>query len=185
MKSPLSHLLAALAVCAVILAGYGAAYAAVAAESASVAALESQIGAATATANRIASARAALAEIAGDEAAVQAYFVPESAIVAFINALEERGRAQGASVSVASVSAQTVKAHPMLALALTVTGTFGAVMRTVGSVEYAPYDLAISTLSVGQDAKSGWRADLTLSVGSALSAATTTLAAPGAVAPAR
>lgn len=178
MKPPLTHLFGALVLCVVSLIGYGVWYAALAAESASVADMQSKIDAKTATADRAAAVRASLAEISGDEAAVQGYFVPETGIVAFIDSLEAYGRSQKAAVNVLSVSSNTALAHPAFVLALTVQGPFDAVMRTVGSMEYAPYDLSLTGLSLGKDAKNSWHANLTILVGSSLTAATSTQSAP-------
>ncbi len=166
MKSPRTHFLIACVVAVAALTGYVVWYATVSAKSAEVADIQSQIDAATENASRLAAARAALVEVAGDEAKVRAYFVSEADIVAFINDLESLGLSQKAAVSVLSVSAGGSSSRPTLQLALSVKGTFDAVMRTVGAIEYAPYDLSISALSVGQDAKTSWHADLGLIVGS-------------------
>ncbi|HQT82790.1 MAG: hypothetical protein B7W98_00195 [Parcubacteria group bacterium 20-58-5] len=166
MKSPLFHLIVASVICAVAVIGYGVWYAAIETKSAAVASLESQIATKTEAASRIASARASLAEISGDETTLQGYFVPESGVVSFINTLEELGKAQGAAVSVLSVSTSGTKARPTLTLALTTKGTFDAVMRTVGAIEYAPYDLSFSTLALGQDTANNWHAAVNLVVGS-------------------
>lgn len=175
MKSPFVHLIFALLVCVSALIGYGVWYSALSAKSATVAALQSQIDAKTAAVSRMATARAAFAEIAGDEAVVHGYFVPETGVVAFIDRLEERGRSLGATVSVLSVSTSGTPKLPTLTLALSVKGTFDAVMRTVGAIEYAPYDISVSSLAAGQDAKDSWHADLTVLVGSvSASSATST-----------
>ena len=178
MKSSLFHLLAAVTLCIVALIGYGVWYSTVSAESAAVADLQNNIVAKTEAVKRIAATRASLTDIAGDEALVQSYFVPEANIVSFINALESRGTAQKASVSVLSVSESGTKAQPALSFSITVKGTFDAVMRTVGSIEYAPYALSISSLSVAQDTKSGWHADLRLLVGSMPANVTATSSSP-------
>lgn len=166
MNAPRTRFLITLAIGAAALVGYGFWYAAVSAKSADVAAVQNQIVAATETVSRITAARAALAEIAGDEAKVRAYFVSEADVVSFINALESLGLPQKATVSVDSVATGKSGTRPALLLALSVKGTFDAVMRTVGAIEYAPYDIMVSTLSVGQDAKDSWHADLSLVVGS-------------------
>ena len=166
MNAPRTRFLIVLAIGAAALAGYGFWYAAVSAKSADVAAVQNQIVAATETVSRVAAARAALAEIAGDEAKVRAYFVSEADVVSFINALESLGLSQKAAVSVDSVATGKSSGRSTLMLALSVKGTFDAVMRTVGAIEYAPYDIMVSTLSVGQDAKNSWHADLSLVVGS-------------------
>ncbi|HVB20265.1 MAG TPA: hypothetical protein VNF51_03250 [Candidatus Paceibacterota bacterium] len=166
MKSPFFHLVLACVICVGALIGYGIWYTIIESESATVDSLKNQITTNTENTSRIASARVSLAEIAGDEASIQNYFVSESGVVAFINALEALGQAQGAAVSILSVSTSGTVAHPSLTFALAVRGTFDACMRTVGAIEYAPYDLSISTLSLGQDGKNSWHADLTLLVGS-------------------
>lgn len=173
MNRPLSHfsiLLALLAVAAIV---YGVAYHAVASESSAVATLEGQIRAKTDAAARIAAARSALAEISGDEAAVQGYFVSEADVVPFIDDLESRGSSLGAEVRVVSVSVASAGLHPTLALALTASGPFDAVMRTLGTIEYAPYAIAVQNVSVSESAKGQWHADMALIVGSAPSASAT------------
>jgi len=172
MRPPFTHLVFAVLVCAAAAVGYGFWYAAVGAESAAVAQIESDIVTKTETTAHIASARASLAEIAGDEATMRGYFVPETGIVSFINGLESAGQKQSAVVNVVSVSSGTVNSRPALTFVLTVKGSFDAVMRTVGVIEYAPYDLSVTSLSVQQDTKA-WRADLTLLVGSAAVATST------------
>lgn len=151
----------------IALAGYGAWYAYVSAESQRVASLQSQIEEATKNVDHITSAKAALAEIADDEAAVQSYFVPESGVVSFINNLEQLGALQKANLSVVSVSTAGSSTQPVLLLTLSITGTFDAVMRTVGLVEYAPYDVSISKFSIMAQGKGGWQANVSITVGSA------------------
>lgn len=166
MKSPFSHIMIAAVVCIAAIAGYGMWYAAISAKSASVAALQNQIDTKTETVNRIAAARATLANVASDESVVQNYFVPEAGVVSFIDALETSGKTLGATVSVLSVGTSGTPAKPLLELTLSAKGTFDAVMRTVGAIEYAPYDLSISSLAVVQDDKNIWHADLKVTVGS-------------------
>ena len=176
MKSSLINLIVALLVCVVAIVGYGMWYGTISAKSTSVAAIQNQIDAKTETVNRIAATRATLASVASDEAVVQGYFVPESGVVSFIDSLETHGKTLGSAVSVLSVSAGGTTAKPTLLLSATVTGTFDAVMRTVGAIEYAPYDLSITAFSVAQNAKDSWTAALKVVVGSvpATRAATTT-----------
>lgn len=180
MKSSFSHLAAALGICIVSIVGYGVWYGTISSKSAVVAGLQDQIDTRTETADRIAAVRATLADIASDEATVQDYFVPEANVVSFINSLEEHGKTLGATVGVLSVSTGGTAIQPLLILSLTITGTFDSVMRTAGVIEYAPYDLSITNLSVSQNAKDLWHADLKMSVGSvpAVRSATTTLKTP-------
>ncbi len=176
MKSPFTHLIVMSLICVAVLAGYGAWYAVIVAKSASVAALQDDIDTKTESVSLMSTARAALSEIADDEATVQSYFVPETGVVAFIDSLEARGRLLGATVDVLSVSAGKTLSKPTLAFALSIEGTFDAVMRTVGAIEYAPYAISVSTFSIGQGEKQRWRASLNLLVGSV--AATTATSTP-------
>lgn len=166
MKLSLFHMIIWLSISAVALVSYGFWYAAIANKSNDVASLQNQIDTKVNMTNRIASARLALAEIAGDEAIIRGYFIPETGVVSFIDDLEARSRAQAATTKVFSVSTGGTDKQPILILALTVSGTFDAVMRTVGAIEYAPYDLSISKLSLGKDGKGAWHSDLELIVGS-------------------
>lgn len=175
MKSPLTHLLIASLICVLVIMGYGFWYGVVRDKSSVMAHLENKIVTKTETAKRIASARASLADIAGDEASMRSYFVPETGVVSFINNLEAQGKKLGTTVNVLSVSAGGVETQPTLVFSLTINGKFDAVMRTLGAIEYAPYDLSVSTLSIQQDGKNGWSATLSLLVGSvAVTAATST-----------
>ena len=175
MKSSLSHFFIALVTGIAVFVGYGVWYAVISEKSTAVAGLQNQIDTKTETAGRVASARAAISEIAGDEATVQNYFVPKNGVVSFINGLEAQGQANGsAAVSVLSVSTGSKGTHQTLILSLTIKGTFDAVMRTVGAIEYAPYDLSISSFSLVQDTKNSWNANLGLIVGSTNSETATT-----------
>ena len=171
MKSSFLHFIIAVIIGGAVLAGYGAWYKVVTNESTSVANLQSQISAKTKAANNAASARATIAEIASSENALQGYFVPQTGVVGFINGLEAQGQALGTTVSVLSVSAGTGK-QPTFMLSLTIEGTFDTVMRTVGVIEYAPYDISLSQFSLNQDAKNSWHANLGLIVGSTVDGST-------------
>lgn len=166
MKSPVVHFAVAVVVACIAAGVYYGWYAAVSRKSAYAAELEQQIMTASAEASRIAAARMALAEISGDEKTIQSYFVSDTDVVTFIGALESLGSATGSVVRVLSVSPAGTPARPALHVALTINGTFDAVMRTVGAVEYVPYAVSITTMAVGQDAANKWHADLNLTVGS-------------------
>ncbi len=172
MKTSLIHFSIALIIFIATFSVYGFWYSAIAKKSATVAMMESQIKTKIESASRIAAARVALVDISGSEAKMQSYFVSESEIVAFINDLEARGRAQGTSVAVLSVSTASEDANQALTITLKVRGTFEAVMRTLGSIEYAPYYLRIRTLSLGLETKNGWNVDLSIVVGSTAPLAT-------------
>lgn len=171
MKSPLAHLSAALAVFAFSLAGYWFWYAAVAERSAAAVALQNSIDESASAASRAALARATLAGLESDEALLRRYFVSETGIVAFINGLEALGNEIGkTTISVLSVStAAGPAARPAFKLSLLVSGTFDGVMRSVGAIEYLPYDVSISSLSATKNDKNSWQANLVFLVGAATS----------------
>ncbi len=179
MKSSFLYLMVWLIVCGATFVGYGMWYLTIAEASSTVAHLQQQIDTKTRASDRVALARATFAEIADDEAAVQSHFVPETGVVTFINALETIAYGQKAKMKVLSVSTGEGAKQPTLLFSLTVSGTFDAVMRTIGAIEYAPYDLSVTKLSVTQGEKNFWRADLDIVVGSVpLSVATSTPVAP-------
>ena len=165
MKSSTTHFFVMLAVLAGALTSYGLWYQAVSSMSARAADLQDQIDTNTQSLARIAAARAALTEISGDEAAVQSYFVPDTGVVGFIDDLQARGHMLGSSVVISSVSAGSTGTHSALRVALTVHGAFDAVLRTIGSIEYAPYDLSVVSLTVSQDGKNSWYGEMTITVG--------------------
>lgn len=166
MKSALYHLGISIGIGLLSLVGYGMWYGAISDKSAAVVDLQNAIDIKTETVSRIASARATLASIENDEVSLRDYFIPEENVVMFIDSLETRGERLGAALRVLSVSTSGTVALPSLTLLLSIAGTFDAVMRTVGSIEYAPYDISISKFSITRDDKNNWRADLTLVVGS-------------------
>lgn len=168
MRSSLIRLVLAFAIFGASIGAYFFLYSLISDKSLTVASLEQQINDQTATTERVAAARAALAEIAGDEAVVQSYFVPEAGVVSFINSLESIGSSLGTQVSINSVSASGAGSRAQLALSLSVGGSFDGVMRTLGAIEYAPYDLSVTNIAVSGDAK-GWRGTANLIVGSSAS----------------
>lgn len=166
MKSSAAHLIVWICIGAAAVVGHGVWYSVIAKKSAEAANLQNQIDAKTEVSARVALARTALAEIAGNESAVQSYFVPEAGVVLFINHLEARAREQAAALQVLSVSVGDSALRPTLIITVTVRGTFDAVMRTVGAIEYAPYSVSLSKLSLVGEGKNLWGANLELVVGS-------------------
>ena len=69
-------------------------------------------------------------------------------------------------MKVLSVSVDNSSKQTSLVLSLVVSGTFDAVMRTVGAIEFAPYDVLISKLSLANEEKNVWNANLEIVVGS-------------------
>lgn len=164
MRPSVLHLVVVTLAGIAVLGGYGAWYRIISQKSNEVIDLQNKITETSDAMGRIASTRAALTEISGDEAQVQGYFVPETGAPALIEDLEARGVAQKASVSVLSAAIGGTSAQPTLTLPITITGTFDAVMRTVGAIEYAPYALSISSVTVQKNANNVWQASLSLTV---------------------
>lgn len=101
--------------------------------------------------------------------AINGYFVSSDTTVPFLEELEATGRSLGSVVSVVSV-AEVTTPRPLLNVALRVEGSFVAVMRTVGAIEYGPRDIQVTAFTMDTDAgaeegSTMWRATLTLSVG--------------------
>lgn len=166
----MTRLIVVLALLAAGLSAYGWWYAQVAEATGRAAALATEIEAMRMDSERARDARAQLAAIAGDEAAVRAHLVPTEDVVPFLETLEGTGNAFGSDVEVVSVSAQQ-EPRPNLALSVRVTGGFDAVVRTLGAIEYAPYDIELRQLTLdtagGNATTTPWIASATLIVGTA------------------
>jgi len=165
IRAPL-HFVAAFSVLVAVGVGYVLWYGTVSAQSVRVADLQAQITAKKSSLVRAASIRAALGSLSNEEAATRQYFVSENTLVSFISSLQRQGQQLGGLVTVKSVSADTHGARPTLTLALTVDGTFDSVLRTVGAIEYAPYDIQVTGLSLQNQGKNAWEAALSITVGS-------------------
>lgn len=112
-----------------------------------------------------------LSQLSGAESDIQGYFVVPDNVVSFLEEQQTLGTSLGAQMSVVSVTANP-NPHPHLDLALTISGSFVAVMRTVGAIEFSPYDITVSSLNLSTtntDTSSGWTAAMALSVGTASS----------------
>ncbi len=160
----------AVAVLVGVLAAYGAWYVVVGQASATSAALATEIETKTQESARVASAREALATLATDEASIQAYFIRQEDIVSFLERLESSGSSLGSVVEVVSVGAEPGGERPHIRLSLKITGSFDAVMRTLGAIEYGPYDSAVTSVTLdtlpAENGPSGrWTAAATLTLG--------------------
>ena len=169
MKSVLVQSIISAVILVGVLVGYGVWYSIVAGESGRAAELSEHIKAKTETASRASAVRATLDELAADEKIMQNYFISEQNIVSFLEGLEAVGTRLGADVQVASVAQGKGLSARTLAVSLKIGGEFDALMRTIGTLEYAPYDITVSNVVIGKnpvDVKPSWSATLTLKVGS-------------------
>jgi hypothetical protein len=143
-------------------------YAQVAGATDRAAALATEINEIRLDSERARDARDQLAALGTDEAAVRAHVVPAQDVVPFLETLEATGASLGSDVEVVSVSAQQ-EPRPNLALSVRITGGFDAVLRTLGAIEYAPYDIELRQLSLdtagGSATTTPWVASATLLVG--------------------
>lgn len=112
--------------------------------------------------SRSALARTELAALAVDEAFVAGRFLPVPEIVEFLEELETTGRSFGAQVSVVSVADATTKGR--LSVALSIAGSFDAVMRTIGAVEYGRYASVVRNLTLDTAGEGEWSASMTMEV---------------------
>lgn len=161
------HLIVALVLLFVVGGVYAAWYAFVQSESARVVTLAGQVAEKNNDAKKAVAARAALATLSSDEDYIRSYFVVPNDVVAFLEKLQNTGKSFDAKVEVASVSADKVEPHGHITIALKITGSFDSVMRTIGAIEYGPYDSSVSniTLDHPSDGKSPWTATAVFLVG--------------------
>lgn len=129
---------------------------------------------------RISAAQAQLAELSSQESTVDGYFISNADIVPFIEQLQSIAATAGAQTNILSVAAGTGPS-PTFTIALSITGDFSHVVRAVGAIEYAPYDLIVSGLTF-TSSKRTWQANMTLVVG-ATTASTAAAPSVGAAVP--
>lgn len=84
-------------------------------------------------------------QLEADEAFLRERSVPEGGIVDFLEALEDAGAQEGAQVEVVSVSDAE---GGRIEIALSLTGTFSAVMAAAGAIEHGPYASATKSLTI-------------------------------------
>ena len=169
-RRALIELSLALALLIVVLAAYGIWYVAVGKASAEAAALTEEIKVKGIDSARVASAKAALESLAADEETMRSYLVREADVVSFLERLEDAGGSLGTSVEVVSVGAEEANGREALKLSLKITGSFDGVLRTLGALEYGPYDTRILNVTVdttpGVEGTTGaWAATATLLIG--------------------
>lgn len=172
MRKPFMQLIAAVILLALFIAAYSGWFVIVDRENAKAAALATQIELQSQDTARIAAAKAALASLSSDESRVNMHFVPAADVVPFIETLQSTGSSLGSTVQVLSVSAVPGKARGQLALALQITGSFDSVMRTLGALEYAPYDITLGSITLSTPGAAGkgarvWQAGAAFTVGTA------------------
>lgn len=177
-----THVLIMAVIFIAALSAYGAWYARVGKESADAISLQSEIQAKTQTAARAQEAKTQLNRALADRAAITGYFVNTNDVVPFLETLQSTGAKYGSKVVVESVSSQPAKPHTLLQLSVSITGTFDSVERTLGAIEYEPYDTTVSNVTLdtpgGAGAVPQWTAAVTMNVGTIDMAGTATTTTP-------
>lgn len=133
--------------------------------------IESEIVTRANESDRVMEARTALSALATNESRLRGYFVNTDEVVSFLERVTATGRAVGAEVDVVHVQAETETAsRGRMTLALRITGSFDAVVRTIGAIENGPFDSALTNVSL--DAKPSltggedtWTASATFAIG--------------------
>jgi hypothetical protein len=131
-----------------VIAAYAFWYSLIAAESVNASSLAQQIEVQKQSTSQIAQAKAELSQLSSKESTVDQYFVSTSDVVPFLEQIQSIGKYLGANVQVVSVAANPGTPFGYLTLSLTITGTFDAVSRTIGAIEYEPYDTSITSLTL-------------------------------------
>jgi len=151
--------------------GYGVWYAMVEGQSAAATDLANQIAQKRTDTSRAAIAKTQLTSLAADQATINQYFVSTDGVVPFLEGLQQTGTYFGANLQVVSVSAVPGKPYGHLDLSIKIVGPFNAVMRTIGAIEYEPYNTAIKGVTFNTDQQAStattptWTATMTVSVG--------------------
>lgn len=181
----MSRSLISLAIALVLLVAaggmYAFAYLRLESDTVKAAKLEQQVESKSAALEQLARTHSALSGLPAQETTIEQYFVGKQEIVPFLESLQSTGRPLGATVDVLSVGDATPGSHPRLSLSLTITGSFDAVMRTLGAIENGPYDGELTNVTVDSSTSNDtkvpgrlWTASAILSVGTKQGTTTTT-----------
>jgi Tfp pilus assembly protein PilO len=128
--------------------GYGVCYAMVSAESAQASTLANQISSQNNAATELVKAKSETMQLSTQQATIDQYFVSTNNIVPFLEQLQSIGKYLGSDVEVSSVAATPGTPYGEITLALTINGSFTAVARTIGAIEYQPYNVTLTSLTL-------------------------------------
>lgn len=159
MTKSLTHLIAACVFLALSLAAFSVWYMTVENARAAVGKATEDIALKTTEAKRIQDARGALTALSHNEERIKGYFVAKEEIGSFLETISATGDSLGSDVEIVSVNEEPAgEGRARVSVALSVTGSFDAVMRTIGALEYGPYDVLVKNLSLNSEEESGWNA---------------------------
>lgn len=180
MKNPYVHLAGALVLLIAAVAGYLLWNGALSSKRAEAAQDAAALATLRANAALASAASEQLSSLGADAAEINAYFIDSANVVPFLETLQETGTRLGAKVDVQSVTAKN-DGRPHLDLSLAISGPFAAVARTVGAIEFAPYDIKVTSLSMTASGDAGgWNAAMAFSVSTASSTPSSALSLPAA-----
>ncbi len=130
---------------------YGLGYSLISKKSAEVNDLSKKIADQSQSASRLSQAKIRLSTLATQESTLDQYFVAPGDVVPFLEQVQSLGKYLGSTIQVVSVSAEPGTPFGTLTLSLTITGPFDSVARTVGAMEYEPYDTKLKSLTLTQN----------------------------------
>lgn len=173
MTKSVTHIVIAAVLLLASIAGYAFWYMTVESVRASVTEAVTDIDAKKAEVARIQEARSALQTLSQNEERIKAYFISKDDVGSFLEMVSGVGDELGAHIEIVSVTEEsTATPHPRVSLSLSVEGTFDAVMRTIGALEYGPYDVEVRNLSLSKggtaETSETWTAVGTYSFGAQL-----------------
>lgn len=120
---------------------------------------------------QLSTARRTLALLEAQGLVLADYFVSEEDVVTFLERIEGTGQSVGTRIDVISVSQDTADKTRIM-VSVQVDGTFDAVVRTLGALEYSAHDIQTTSLSVRKidngELGTTWNAAVTFSVGAQL-----------------
>ena len=100
-----------------------------------------------------------LQNVVAQETEVNTHLVPTNSIVAFLESIENLGEVFGTLVTVVSVSDPSPQGE--ITLALSIKGSFDAVMHTLGLIEHSQFASATKTLTLDTTGEGEWTAAVT------------------------
>jgi len=162
---PYLHIILAGLALFIVLSAYGVWWSEVSSRSAEAAQIRQEIQALGDTGGLNSSIRRALEELSMQEAELYRHFVGDDTIVQYLEEIETTAESLGASVEVVAVG--DAKDASRVSVSLRIIGSFDAVMRTLGAIEYQQYDTTLATLTLDTPPSEGtnWTAAATFLVG--------------------
>lgn len=159
--SPFMHVAGALIVLAILGALYAVGFSEINRLQQEAQSITASMLAITQAKERASETRGAYETLEEDELRMQAHHVRTNDIVSYLEELERGGATQGSDIAVVSVG-DPVRGE--VQIALSIVGSFDAVMRTVTSIEYGSYGSATRSLALEYAGEGVWSASLSVSV---------------------